>query len=143
MPYSSVLLIEDHADTRLILSSILRHHGFLVAEGRDGEEGLQAAQRLRPDALITDLHLPRVDGLAIIQALKQEADTRKGNHMSDMLRVRCEDGRWDGETIQISSGESTAVEISSNAIGSGVYHYEPASHVYRWEAAKQELADTA
>lgn len=75
MSCSSVLLIEDHADTRLILSSVLRHHGFLVAESNDGKEGLRAAQRLRPDALITDLHLPKVDGCAVIQTLKQEPGT--------------------------------------------------------------------
>jgi hypothetical protein len=62
--------------------------------------------------------------------------------MSDPLRVRCKGGPRDGETIQISSGELVAVEISGNAFGAGVYHYEPASQVYRWEAAQQDSTDT-
>ena len=75
MSGSPVLLIEDHADARLIVSAALRRHGFHVTESRDGEEGLQLAQAHRPLAVVTDLHLPKLDGCGVIQALKQAPDT--------------------------------------------------------------------
>src|SRR2546428_321211 len=59
----TILVIEDYSDTRLLLSSFLRAHGFKVIEARDGKEGFIQANRVIPDLILMDLALPEMDGV--------------------------------------------------------------------------------
>ncbi|HET6670236.1 MAG TPA: response regulator [Pyrinomonadaceae bacterium] len=59
----TVLVIEDYADTRELVSSLLRKHGYDVIEAEDGVEGLLKATGSYPDLVILDLVLPEMDGV--------------------------------------------------------------------------------
>ena len=70
-----VLVVEDDASTRELLSVALHKRGFEVLLAEDGASGLAVAKGERPDLILLDLRLPGMDGLAVLQALKQEPGT--------------------------------------------------------------------
>jgi PAS domain S-box-containing protein len=72
---SLVLVIDDDPAVRDLLKRFLAKEGFRVACAANGEEGLQMAQRLRPDAITLDVMMPRMDGWAVLAALKADATT--------------------------------------------------------------------
>lgn len=69
-----VLVVEDHDDTRFMLRTILEMRGLRVAEARDGEEGVRAAEELRPDLVLMDGSLPLMDGLAAARRIRERED---------------------------------------------------------------------
>ncbi len=68
---TKVLLIEDQAFTAALLETVLRNAGFKVALAKDGEKGLAAFNADRPDIVITDIELPKVDGLEVIRTIQR------------------------------------------------------------------------
>jgi len=69
-----VLLVDDEPPIVDLLSYNLRRSGYQVAVARDGEEALAVARRERPDLIILDLMLPRLDGLEVCRILRRERD---------------------------------------------------------------------
>jgi len=67
-----LLLIEDEADLRRGLKRQLEAEGYRVDEAGDGEEGLYLAREFPCDLAIVDLGLPKLNGIAIVQRLRQE-----------------------------------------------------------------------
>jgi DNA-binding NarL/FixJ family response regulator len=69
-----VLLIEDHFLARMALRSVLSGHAQIeiVGEASDGEAGVAMYRKLRPDAAVVDLRLPRISGFDVIAMLKRE-----------------------------------------------------------------------
>ena len=67
----TILVIEDYSDTRLLLSSFLRAHGFKVIEARDGKEGFIQANRVIPDLILMDLALPEMDGVETTRRIRE------------------------------------------------------------------------
>jgi signal transduction histidine kinase/ActR/RegA family two-component response regulator len=65
-----VLIVEDHADVRHALRTLLERDGHEVFEAGDGVEGIEAAERLKPDVVLIDIGLPSVDGYKVAQALR-------------------------------------------------------------------------
>jgi DNA-binding response OmpR family regulator len=59
-----VLVVEDDDALRKVLELRLQLEGFDVCAARDGQAGLEALDDFRPDVVITDLMMPRVDGFA-------------------------------------------------------------------------------
>jgi two-component system, OmpR family, response regulator len=69
---AKVLLIEDDGETAHEIRAELVDRGFAVDWAADGIEGLGKARDGRPDAMVVDRLLPGMDGLAIIETLRQE-----------------------------------------------------------------------
>jgi DNA-binding response OmpR family regulator len=69
-----VLLVEDDRDLAEVTQAALEFEGLEVAVAHDGREGLLAVDRVRPDVIITDLIMPVLDGLQMIQRLSASAD---------------------------------------------------------------------
>jgi signal transduction histidine kinase/ActR/RegA family two-component response regulator len=67
-----VLLVEDNPDVRLALGDLLRDVGFEVFDAADGEEGVAIALESRPDAVLVDIGLPRLDGYGVARRLRRE-----------------------------------------------------------------------
>jgi DNA-binding NtrC family response regulator len=75
MPTTSterVLIVEDEPSTRLGLSELVRTWGFTTEAAADGEEALQRITSFRPSIIISDLVMPRMDGLGLLRALKDD-----------------------------------------------------------------------
>jgi PAS domain S-box-containing protein len=69
-----VLVIDDDAATRDLLSRFLRREGFAVRCAADGAEGLEMARRLKPTAILLDVMIPRLDGWAVLSALRADPE---------------------------------------------------------------------
>ena len=65
-----VLVADDKAAGRELVRTVLENRGYLVFEACDGIEALAAAQRIRPDLIILDLHMPGLDGFGVIKELR-------------------------------------------------------------------------
>ncbi|MCB9755149.1 MAG: response regulator [Myxococcales bacterium] len=68
-----LLVVEDHADMRAWFVDELSE-GFRVATAANGEEGLARALSLRPALVLSDVMMPRLDGLGLARALKRSPD---------------------------------------------------------------------
>ncbi|MBL8976140.1 MAG: protein kinase [Myxococcales bacterium] len=68
----ALLIVEDHEDTRVTLRDYLEEFGFHVDTAADGQEALEKL-RARPfDLVLTDLNMPRIGGLELIQTIRRE-----------------------------------------------------------------------
>src|SRR3954471_2442788 len=67
-----VLIVEDEPSTRLGLTELVRTWGFTTDAAADGEEALQRITAFRPSIIISDLVMPRLGGLALLRALKDD-----------------------------------------------------------------------
>jgi signal transduction histidine kinase/CheY-like chemotaxis protein len=71
----SVLVIEDNADAREALVAVLASEGHAAYQAGNGEEGVEVAERARPDIVLVDIGLPGVDGYEVARRLRaREAD---------------------------------------------------------------------
>ena len=66
----TILVVEDHSDSRTLLSAWLRAKGYKVVEVRNGKEGLLQANRLSPDLILMDLTLPELDGVEATRQIR-------------------------------------------------------------------------
>ena len=67
-----VLIVEDDAAARVGLEQLVRSWGFIAESASDGEEALEKVTTFRPAIVITDLVMPRMDGLELLRALQQQ-----------------------------------------------------------------------
>jgi AmiR/NasT family two-component response regulator len=71
-----VLVCEDEGLTALRLKRVLGMLGYAVAgEARDGEEAVREARRLRPDVILMDVNMPKLDGIQALERIMQECPT--------------------------------------------------------------------
>ncbi|HEX2552691.1 MAG TPA: ATP-binding protein [Microvirga sp.] len=70
-----VLVIDDEEAFRYVLRHLVDGAGYEIVEAQDGVEGLNKAREVRPDAIILDLHMPRLDGFAVLDALAADPQT--------------------------------------------------------------------
>jgi DNA-binding response OmpR family regulator len=69
-----VLVVEDDQPLVRIMTKSLESNGFQVTSAFDGEEGLRAARDDRPDAIVLDLQLPRLNGVDLCRRLRSEGN---------------------------------------------------------------------
>ena len=70
-----VLIIDDNANNRLLLVTLLQHAGHSVLEADAGIPGGLLAAQKQPDLVVVDLSLPDISGLALIRKLRADAMT--------------------------------------------------------------------
>jgi DNA-binding NarL/FixJ family response regulator len=71
----SVLIVDDHADFREAASMLLEADGFtIVGAAADGDAAIAAARELRPQVVLLDVQLPRLDGFAVAEILTASSD---------------------------------------------------------------------
>ena len=71
---SKVLIVEDDPDTAKLVGLYLQRDGHKVMSAADGLEGLRLAREARPDLVVLDLMLPRLDGIEVCRALRTESE---------------------------------------------------------------------
>lgn len=87
----TVLLAEDHADTRMFYAELFRASAFDVIETGRGDVALTLARENRPSLIVTDLALPGLTGFDLAKALKRDEATRA-------IPILCLSGYSDIET---------------------------------------------
>jgi two-component system, chemotaxis family, chemotaxis protein CheY len=68
----TALVVDDSVTIRQMVSFTLQQAGFAVIEAVDGQDGLERLSARRVDIIITDLNMPRVDGIAFIRNLRAQ-----------------------------------------------------------------------
>jgi two-component system KDP operon response regulator KdpE len=68
-----ILIVEDDAELRSVLRTLLESHGYRVVEASTGERGLIEARSHRPDLVIADLGLPDLDGATLIRHVRSQS----------------------------------------------------------------------
>jgi CheY-like chemotaxis protein len=72
-----ILVVDDERGIRSLISELLRGQGFEVKAVKDGQESLEEMERADFDLVITDIQMPRLDGLAMLDAMKRAGRKEK------------------------------------------------------------------
>lgn len=65
-----ILIVEDNRDSRELVVKVLTARGYVTLEARDGAEALQVAEAEKPDLILMDISLPKIDGHEATRRLK-------------------------------------------------------------------------
>src|SRR5688572_9296903 len=76
VPDARVLLVDDDPVILKLLQVNFEMEGYTVSTANDGVEGLEKARAERPDIVLLDVMMPRMDGLEVTKALKGDDDTK-------------------------------------------------------------------
>ncbi|HYZ90525.1 MAG TPA: sigma-54 dependent transcriptional regulator [Myxococcales bacterium] len=68
-----ILVVDDDASTREVFGELLQRWGYDVEQTSDGHDALKLTAERRPDVIISDLVMPKLDGLALTRALREES----------------------------------------------------------------------
>jgi DNA-binding response OmpR family regulator len=69
---NKILLVEDDADTQMALAMLFEMEGFEVITASDGEEAYLRAVSESPDLIVTDINMPKVNGLDLIRLVRSD-----------------------------------------------------------------------
>ena len=97
-----ILVIEDDRDLREAIVDKFRQEKFEVLEAQNGEEGLAAALREKPDLLIVDIIMPKMDGT---EMLKKVRENEWGRNVPVMILTNISDAEKLAEALEIGVDE--------------------------------------
>ncbi|KJV07243.1 hybrid sensor histidine kinase/response regulator [Methylocucumis oryzae] len=118
-----ILVVDDSLSARQTTADTLRDSGFQVITAVDGVDALKQLQHARPDMLITDLEMPRMNGLELVALLKKQVDSKKL------------------PTLMISSRTSDKHRRQAHAVGIDAYLSKPWSELELLQQVKRLLAE--
>jgi two-component system, cell cycle response regulator DivK len=75
-PEFIVLVVDDDVDARRIYSDYLRTKGWTVVSAADGRRAIDKANELKPDVVVLDLAMPKVDGWTVLRHLRESSWTQ-------------------------------------------------------------------
>ncbi len=67
-----ILIVDDEKVLLELLVSKMKQNGFAAIGARDGDEGLQTALAERPDLILLDIVMPKMDGITVLKKLRQD-----------------------------------------------------------------------
>lgn len=72
-----ILVVDDESGIRGLLSDVLSSEGFEVIEAKDGQESLEQMEKNDFDLVITDIHMPRLDGISMLKRMEKAGRKEK------------------------------------------------------------------
>ena len=94
---AKILVVEDDPDIMRILTHALTAAGYQVVPAYGGEDAIRKVRAQKPDLVLTDLAMPKVSGVEVIESIKQDPDTQQIPVIAVTAHV------WDG--IAQSAGQ--------------------------------------
>jgi len=76
-PKAKILIVDDEVEVLNMLSQRLKKHNFNVIKAQNGADGLKIARQKKPDLILLDLLMPKMDGLTVLKKIRQEKSIRK------------------------------------------------------------------
>jgi DNA-binding response OmpR family regulator len=73
---STILVVDDEPDIVKLVTKIMEARSHKVMTARDGQEALDLVKRDRPDVVILDLNIPKLDGFEVCKRLKSDPETK-------------------------------------------------------------------
>ena len=77
MSKQTILVVDDETDLLDLIEYNLHKEGFNVLKAEDGEEGIKVAKEHRPDLILLDIMMPKMDGLEAVEIMRQDEDLKK------------------------------------------------------------------
>ena len=71
-----VLIVEDHADVRMMMAIYLTLGRYEVIEATNGREGLEKALKHKPDVILMDIAMPVLDGISSTRAIRENTELK-------------------------------------------------------------------
>lgn len=71
-----ILVADDNDAGRELMRTLLEMEDYVVYQAQDGNEAVEMARRLKPDVVLMDLHMPRLDGIEATRLLREDPLTR-------------------------------------------------------------------
>ncbi|GMV98401.1 MAG: hypothetical protein AMXMBFR83_27510 [Phycisphaerae bacterium] len=121
---ATILVAEDDSHISRVISLWLKRHGHEVITAEDGAKALEIIRSLRPDLLVTDVNMPTMDGLDLLQQVRAEGLLKRP---AIVLTSRCDQAE-------------IAVRVAS--LGA-VVHPKPFSPLHLMEAVQASLKAAA
>jgi len=107
---SDVLVVDDSAAIRKILQRVLRQTGMAIRdiyEAGDGQEALQVLNSQKINLVLTDINMPKMDGIQLLAAIRRSTQTQHPNHTTSVIQCR-------HPTVKISlQSEASLKKLSS------------------------------
>ena len=122
MAEETILIIDDSAETRLLLSLRLKAQGYRTVFAADAREAITRARQAQPDAILLDLGLPGSNGFLVLERLKATATLAP-------IPV-----------IIVSAEEPAVAQAKAVAIGATAYLQKPLAQCTLVEAIEKALA---
>ena len=69
-----ILVVEDEPDIRELLGNYLKNEGYAVVSAEDGVEAISVFSKEKPDLIILDIMIPKIDGYGVCEVIKKQAD---------------------------------------------------------------------
>jgi DNA-binding response OmpR family regulator len=98
-----ILIVDDEKVLLELLSSKISQNGFAAVEARDGEEGLKKALSERPDLILLDIVMPKMDGITMLKKLREDS--------------------WGATVPVIVLSNLNTAEAVEKSLANGVYDY--------------------
>lgn len=98
--HKKILIVEDENSLLSVLREGFINEGFSVVTARDGGEGLIAAKEEKPDLILLDIKMPKVDGIAMAQQIKK---TDSG--MPIIFLTNFDDLKHISEAVEVSQSD--------------------------------------
>lgn len=89
-----VLIIDDEPHIRRVIELKLKQRGYQVFQAKDGEEGLELIHTLCPDAVITDIMMPKLDGKALCEQTNRLKKERPFLTLIITCRISLDERSW-------------------------------------------------
>ncbi|MBU4319498.1 MAG: response regulator [Nitrospinae bacterium] len=71
-----ILIVEDNEDSRELVVKVLKNKGYQTIEAADGEEALEKVAAEKPDLILLDISIPKIDGYEVAKRLKGQEEFR-------------------------------------------------------------------
>ena len=75
----TILVVDNNAQSRVVLNRVLTYHGFNVLEAEDGAKGVNMAQEYSPSLILMDIQKPVINGMEIGKMLRADPRTKDIN----------------------------------------------------------------
>jgi signal transduction histidine kinase/CheY-like chemotaxis protein/integral membrane sensor domain MASE1 len=122
-----ILVVDDNEENQAVVVDLLSQLGFNVESANDGHEGLEKAISWQPDAIITDLIMPKMDGFELIQQLRQSPVLKDKIIIASSARVHETDKK---KSLAIGSHAFLPKPIQVETLLEQLQHYLNLTYVY-------------
>jgi YesN/AraC family two-component response regulator len=85
---AKILVVDDERASRELLGRVSEHFGFEAVKAEDGEEGWALYQKTQPDLTISDIYMPKMNGLQLLASIKKRDEMAKVILITGYFRFR-------------------------------------------------------